>query len=304
MIKFYEKRNIFFIISILIFVIGIISVFTSGLNLDISFKGGAIIKYTYDSEIDVNAVEDVVKNTLGRNVSIQTTNDLATGENKIALNLAGNEGISAQEQKELDDALKEKFENNNLELSESNIVEPFIGKRFLQNGILAIIVSAILIVFYVWIRFSKISGLSAGVMALVALLHDCLMVFFVFAIFKLPINESFIAVILTIIGYSINDTIIIYDRIRENALLSRKYDVVELVNISINQSLSRSINTTLTTIISVIILLVFAYVYGIESIVIFALPMAIGMLSGSYSSICLAGPLWVMWQKKRQKLII
>ena len=136
-------------------------------------------------------------------------------------------------------------------------------------------------------------------MAVVALLHDVLFVFTTFIIFRMPINDNFIAIVLTILGYSLNDTIVIYDRIRENKrLLGKKYTTGELVNLSINQSLTRTINTSVMTVLAMAVVLVVALMYNVESIVSFALPMIIGMIAGVYSSICIAGPLWVMWQER------
>lgn len=301
MIKFYKNRYKFFAVSLILIVLGFVFLGINGMDLSIQFKGGAILKYTYQNEINTEQVAEVVNQTLNRSADVQLTTDLATNSQKVVISLAGTEGVSAQDQEALDNALKAAFPSNDLNLSESNIVQAFIGKKFLQNSMIALILSSILIVVYVAIRFQKISGLSAGVMALVALFHDVAIVFFTFIVFKLPINESFIAVALTIIGYSINDTIVIYDRIRENNLLSRKMSLSDLVDKSITQSLSRSLNTSLTTVISITIVYIFASVYNIESIKVFALPMMIGLISGTYSTIFIAGPLWVMWQNHKTK---
>lgn len=301
MIKFYKNRYKFFAVSLILIVLGFVFLGINGMDLSIQFKGGAILKYTYQNEINTEQVAEVVNQTLNRSADVQLTTDLATNSQKVVISLAGTEGVSAQDQEALDNALKAAFPSNDLNLSESNIVQAFIGKKFLQNSMIALILSSILIVVYVAIRFQKISGLSAGVMALVALFHDVAIVFFTFIVFKLPINESFIAVALTIIGYSINDTIVIYDRIRENNLLSRKMALSDLVDKSITQSLSRSLNTSLTTVISITIVYIFASVYNIESIKVFALPMMIGLISGTYSTIFIAGPLWVMWQNHKTK---
>lgn len=302
MIKFYENRKKFFTISIVIMILGIVSLFVNGINLSIQFKGGAIIKYSFTGDINIQEVEELSSTVLNRNTEVQVTEDLATKSKKVVLNLAGNSGLDANEQDKLDSELKEKFPDANLELSESNIVQPFIGKRFLTNGIKAIVLASIFIILYVWIRFKKISGLSAGVIGLIALLHDCLIVFFSFTLLKMPINDSFIAVTLTIIGYSINDTIVIYDRIRENKSLYAKRPYEDLVNDSINQTLTRSINTTVTTVVCVLIVYIFAFLYNIESIKTFALPMLIGLISGCYSTVCLAGPMLVMWHKRKENL--
>lgn len=299
MIKFYEKRKIFFAISLTIMLIGVIAIFVNGINLSIQFKGGAIIKYSFVGDLDVEAVSNKASELLNRNTEVQVTQDLATKSKKIALNLAGNNGLAADEQDKLDNALKTEFPDANLQLSESNVVQPFIGKRFLTNGMIAIGLSSLFIILYVWIRFKRISGLSAGVISLIALLHDMLIVFFTFILFKIPINDSFIAVTLTIIGYSINDTIVVYDRIRENKPHYTKKPYENLINDSINQTLGRSVKTSVTTVISVLIVYIFAYMYNIESIKTFALPMMIGLISGCYSTVCLAGPMMVMWHKKK-----
>jgi preprotein translocase SecF subunit len=282
--------------------LGVISIFVNGINLSIQFKGGAIIKYSYTGDIDADKAGDLATSVLNRDTEVQITEDLATKSKKIAFNLAGNSGLDAAEQDKLDTALKAAFPDINLKLSESNVVEPFIGKKFLQNGLIAIALSSVFIILYVKFRYEKISGLSAGVIGLIALAHDVLVVFFSFILFKIPLNDSFIAVTLTIIGYSINDTIIIYDRIRENKPAFERKPFEDLVDTSINQSLTRSINTSVATAASVLIVCIFAFLYNIDSIKSFAMPMFVGIISGSYSTICLAGPMLVMWHKRQEQL--
>ncbi|MCK9479882.1 MAG: protein translocase subunit SecF [Firmicutes bacterium] len=304
MIKFYNNRWRYFIISIVALAVGVIAFFINGVSLDIQFKGGAIIKYSYTGDVDFSEVSAIVTEKLNRGVEIQeTTSNVDNVETKsIVLNLADNEGLSEDEQIALDEALKERFPNSDLTLTGSSVVKPFIGRRFFITSIRAVLLASLLIMIFIWYRFRKISGASAGVMALVALLHDVAIVFFVFIVFKMPINDSFIAAALTIVGYSINDTIVIYDRIRENRrLLGVKVPVDELVDKSINQSLVRSINTSITTFVSITIVYIFALIYNIDSIKSFALPMMFGIVSGCYSSVCLAGPLWVSWQKFKSK---
>lgn len=302
MIRFFENRNKFFIFSAALFLIGFIAFLINGISLDIQFKGGSILKYTYTKAVDKDKAATIASDTLGRKVDVQETEDFIKKEKKLVLNVAGNQGISAQDQGKLDTALKDAFKDSGLALSESNNVEPFIGKRFLFNGMLAIVLASLMIMGYVWYRFKRIASLSLGVMALVALLHDVLMVLVTFIVFKIPINDAFIAVVLTILGYSINDTIVIYDRIRENSRFMKPTTPVdELVNISITQSLTRSINTTAATFVSMLIVYIFAAIYNIESIKNFSLPMLVGILTGCYSTIFIAGPLWVMWQKRKQQ---
>ncbi len=300
MINFYKNRKIFFVISSMIMIIGIAALFINGVDLSIQFKGGAIIKYSYTGEIDADLAAKKATEVLSRNTEVQLTEDLATHSKKLVLNLSGNSGLEAGEQDELDQVLKEEFPEANLTLAESNVVEPFIGKRFLINGMTAIALTALFIIIYVKFRFKKISGTSAGVISLIALVHDVLVVFFTFVIFKMPINDSFIAVTLTIIGYSINDTIVVYDRIRENQPYFQKKTFEELVDASINQSLTRSIKTSVTTGVCILIVYILAFAYNIDSIKIFSIPMFIGIVSGCYSTICIAGPMLVMWHNKNQ----
>jgi preprotein translocase SecF subunit len=303
-IGFYKKRWIFFSISLFIFIIGICAIFINGVQLDIQFKGGALLKYTYTGEIDDNAAADMISGMLNRPVSTQVTTDFKTGEKRLVINIAGNYGLDAKDQQRLDSVLKEKFPNAGLDLSGSSMVEPFFGKKFLQNGITAMILAACFVIIYVWIRFRRMGGLSAGIMALIALLHDITVVFVTCIVFKIPIGDSFIAVALTIIGYSINDTIVIYDRIRENHKKNPKLPLDTLTDLSINQSMMRSINTNIAVLISVSLIFILAFANSIESIQSFALPMAIGTISGCYSTVCIAGPLWVMWKKHEGRKVV
>ncbi len=298
-IDFYKKRWVFFGISIAIMLIGIISAFINGVQLDIQFKGGSLLKYSYVGDLDADAAADVVSTSLNRPVTTQLTSDIATGDKRLIINISGNYGVDTKDQDKFDAALKEKFPDAKLNLSESSMVEPFFGKKFLTNGITAILLSAVLVMIYVWIRFSRMGGLSAGVMALIALFHDVLVVFFTCVIFQIPIGDSFVAVTLSIIGYSVNDTIVIYDRIRENTKLHPKTPVDTLTNLSISQSITRSVNTNVAVLLSVSLVYVLAHINSIDSIQSFALPMAIGSISGCYSTICIAGPLWVMWKKRK-----
>lgn len=303
-IGFYAKRKVYFAISLAIMAIGIIMAFINGVQLDIQFKGGAMLKYTYVGDMDTDKAEDIAAKVMNRPVSSQLTEDISTGEDKLVLTFAGNYGVDPADQDKLDVQLKEAFPNSQLKQSEAVIVEPFFGKKFLNQGMLSIALSSLLVLCYVWIRFKIMGGLSAGVMALIALLHDCLVVFFTCVIFNIPIGESFVAVVLSIIGYSINDTIVIYDRIRENAKTYVGYPVEVVADLSITQSMTRSIITNVCVMISVSLVYILAFANNINSIQSFALPMAIGSISGCYSTICIAGPLWVIWKKKKGDTIL
>ena len=300
-IPFFEKRKYAFIFSIALIIAGFIISFVKGIDLDTQFAVGAILTYTCEGDIDTNAISDVAQEIVGRPATVQLTVDPATQTQKMVVTLAGNKSITPDQQKELGAALVEKV-GPSVALAESYIVEPYIGQKAMTNSIIAIILSAIFIIVYVWIRFTSLSGLSAGVMSVVALLHDMILVLFAFAVFGIPLNDAYVAVTLTIIGYSINDTIVLYDRIRENVNGDlRGKSVGELVSISITQVLGRSINTSLATVLCVFVVYVFALLYGINAIEVFALPMLFGLVSGCYSSIFIAAPLWASWKGRVKK---
>ncbi len=296
---FIGNTKKYFAFSIALLVIAFAAMLIFGVQLDIQFKGGALITYSYTGEIDRNEFTKSVQELLGQGVSVQESTDLATGKQNFVVSLAASQGLTAEKQLELTNALGEQYGGAGLETVSINVVDPTIGNEFLLKSLLAVAFAAVLMIIYTSIRFRMISGWSAGVMAVAALLHDLLMVFASFILFRFPINANFIAVCLTILGYSLNDTIVIYDRVRENKrLYGNRLSVAELMNKSLNQSLKRSLMTTITTVASMVVVSVVAYIYNVESILSFSMPMIIGMLSGVYSSLCIACPLWVLWQRK------
>ncbi len=301
-INFYKNRNIYFIISLCILLAGVIAAFTFGIKLDIQFQGGSVLKYSITDQIDVEEAGNLIEDALGKTTNCLEQTTQATGAKMLVVNLSDNNSITSQEQETVTNTLTKAYPNAGLKFETSQSVKPSTGVRFFRQGLLAIFLSFGLILVYVGFRFKKIGGFSAGFMAIVALFHDAFVVTSVFIIFQIPLNDSFIAAVLTIIGFSINDTIVIYDRIRENKqVMSSKTTTEELVNTSITQSMSRSINTNIAVFVSITIVYVFAQIYNIESIKDFALPMMFGTISGCYSTICIAGPLWVMWKNHEQK---
>lgn len=300
-IPFYQKKYIFAIISGFVILSGIAGCFFYGVKLDTQFTGGAVLSYSVSEQADTGKIQEAIEKETKRPVTVQIKEDNMTGLKRLSVTLAGNAGMSPEEQKAITDTINSTIGKNDAKLSETFVVEPYIGAKALKNAAAAIILSLIFIVVYVWIRFSVISGLSAGITAMIALVHDVFVVFFAFVLFQIPLNDAFVAVVLTIIGYSINDTIVIYDRIRENRKHDSKMPVDTLVNVSTSQTLGRSINTSATTGICVLILMVASVYFHIESIMEFSLPMFFGILTGCYSSICVAGTLWAMWEKKKGK---
>lgn len=304
-IDFVGNRKIYFSISLGIILIGLIFNFIFGTELDIQFTGGAIAKYSYTGDIEENQLKDIIQKSTDEIVSVQISKDMTSSsedKNIVSVEFSGNNEISLDQQKELTNSLTDTFPDNKIEQLEVSSVDPSMGKTFFLKCMTAIGIASLLMVLYVAFRFRKISGFSAGVMALVALLHDVVMIYFTFIIFRMPLDDSFIAVVLMILGYSLNDTIVIYDRIRENKkLMSKKTPLRDLVNFSINQTFGRTLNTSISTLIAIVTVLVVALVFNLSSVVSFALPMVIGIISGCYSSICIASPLWVLWREYKDK---
>ena len=303
--KIYDiigKRKIFFIISSAILLLTVVFSFVFGVKLDIEFVGGSMATYSYTGNVDVDQARAVTEETLGMQVSIQQSQDIATGKENLVISVNSTESLTKDEQAAMTDALKREFSENEFNLEQINNVDPVIGREFLLKYLLAVGVASLLMIIYIAFRFRKIGGWSAGVMAVLALLHDAVVIYAVFVIFQIPLNNNFIAAVLTILGYSINATIVVYDRVRENQrLMGSKVPVAELVNTSVNQSLSRSINTTVATIIALVSACVLALIFNVNTILTFAFPLIIGMISGVYSSLCISSSLWVVWQEHKKK---
>ena len=301
-IDFVGKKKIFFGISIGIIVLGIIFNFIFGTRLDIQFSGGATLTFSYTGEVDQNSLYDFIQEKTTDKITTSFSQDLMgnTGNN-VSVQFSGNNSIETEIQKNLESNLQAQYPDNNFVCLEASSVDASMGFMFLLKCLAAVALASILMVIYVTIRFKKIGGLSAGVMALVALFHDVAMIYFMYVIFQMPIDSNFIAVVLMIIGYSLNDTIVIYDRVREQRrLMGRSTDIGTIFNVSCTKTIKRTIMTSVTTFAAILIVYIVATVFNIASVKGFALPMMIGVISGCYSSICIAGPLWVMWQNHKK----
>lgn len=305
-LNFIGKSKVFFGISLAIIAIGLICNIIFGATLDIQFKGGTIVSYTFVGEIDQEALKDAIQSATPDNqVSFTITQDIMnnTEDNDayaVSIQFSGNESISSDVMSGITDTLEEKFPDNNFQYKENSSVEAAMGLKFLLKCLTAVAIASILMVIYVTLRFKRIGGLSAGVMALVALFHDVAMIYFMYVIFRMPIDSSFIAVVLMIIGYSLNDTIVIYDRVREERRIAGpKADIADVFNHSASKVMGRTIATSVTTLVAIGTVYVVALVFNLSSVQAFALPMMIGIVSGCYSSLCIAGPLWVAWNKRK-----
>ncbi len=299
-----ERKRIWFGISIFVIVIGFVflpihsGTEDSELNYDIEFAGGTSTLVTTDTVMFENVEE------LQAGVGELVTE--ATGDETPQMNVV--KGVEGQGQfviktKDLDTeqglllrtALMEEFDIEPANI-ESETISATISSEMSRDAIIAVIVASIFILLYVTFRFHDF---RFGVAAVIALVHDVAIVFAVYSILFIPINNSFIAAMLTIVGYSINDTIVLFDRVRENQKSMKRGDYRGVINVSISQTISRSINTSLTTFAMIFVL----NLLGVASIKEFALPLMVGIASGTYSSIFIASPLWYLFKKKEEAKI-
>jgi SecD/SecF fusion protein len=177
-----------------------------------------------------------------------------------------------------------------------------MGTKFLQKSLVAVVFALVLILLYIALRFKNIGGMTGGMMAILALVNDLMVVFGTFVVMRNALDGNFIAAMLTILGYSINDTVVVYDRIRENrGLMDKKTAFPVLVDASVNQSARRTIITTVTTVVALGVMCVVAKLYGLDSIFAFAFPLMMGMLSGVYTSLCVSTSAWVLWSERKGK---
>ena len=281
-----RRRKVWYAISMLLIIPGLISLMLQGLNLGIDFTGGNILEVRFDKQVQVKELREAL-----REYKLQDTMIQKSGKSDFFIRTRE---LSLEESNNVINSLKSKL--GDLTVLRNELVGPIIGKELTQKALLALFAASLLMLGYISWRFE----FKQGVAALLALLHDVLVVVGVFSIFQLEVESSFVAAVLTIIGYSINDTIVIFDRIRENMLNRKKGQTLEeLVNSSLWQTMARSINTVLT----VVFVLLALYFLGGSTIKNFVLAMLIGVVSGCYSSIFNASPVWVdlrlMEEKKK-----
>lgn len=298
---FCAKKKV--ILGILIGVLAalVIGIIARGVDLAIEFKGGTIISYTYQGDVDTKAVSDTVKSIVNTSITVRTGESLDSDAKQITISFTSNEGLTADRQTELTNALRENFADNDFALYDSNDVAPTSGREFLLKCFVAVIFAAIVVIIYIAIRFRNIGGWSAGVCSVFALLHDILVAVTVTILFGFEFNSNLVAVILTILGYSINNTIVIYDRIREDRKLMPKASLDELINVSCTQSLTRSIRTSITTISTMLIVTIVVLIKGYDSLLSFSVPLMFGLISGTYSSLFVAPVTWSWWKNKQAK---
>lgn len=296
---FCSKRRMILIITVIVLIVTVIGSIVRGLNLAIEFKGGTLITYTYTGDIDISTAEAAVSEITGTAVKIRSGESLDSGNKELTVSFTSDTGLTVDRQTELTDALQAKFPDNAIELFDSNDVNPSTGKEFFLKCIIAVLFAAFLIIIYIAVRFRKIGGWSAGFCSVLALLHDLVVAFAVTVLCGFEINSNTVAVILTILGYSINNTIVIYDRIRENQQLTPKAPLNDIINLGCSQSLTRSIRTSITTIGTMLIVTIVVFISGYDSLLGFSVPLMFGLISGTYSSLFVAPVTWSWWMEKK-----
>lgn len=298
-IDFLGKRKVFFIVSIVVILCVPIGMFAfhastgKALNYGLDFQGGTSTNVTFPEEmsmddIDANVVPIIEDITGDPNVQATKVVDSAQVIFKT-------QELDLETRNELDETLAEKFDVDK-DLIQAESISSTISGEMRRDAIVAVIVSAIFMLIYIWFRFKDIRFAGSAVLAL---MHDVLFVLAFYVLARVSVGNTFIACMLTILGYSINATIVIFDRIRENLHGAKKHpDLKEIVNMSITQTLTRSIYTSLTTFIMVVLL----FIMGVSSIREFAAPLMVGILCGAYSSVCITGALWYVMKTRKEKV--
>ena len=299
-VNFVSKRKIFISISALVIATGVAFATINGVkgngsfNLDLEFSGGTSTTVNFDKEYTLDEVEKEIIPEIKKATGLSTVQQQAVkGTNQVIFKT---KWLTEKQQNSFYSLLKDKYnvDVTNPDKLSSEKISATISSEMRRDAIIAVIVATICMLIYIWIRFRDVKFATS---AIIALIHDVLIVITFYIISRIPVGNTFIACMLTIVGYSINATIVIFDRIRENMKIMTKSTLSEVVNSSITSTLSRSINTSLTTFIMVLML----YILGVSSIREFAAPIMVGILAGGYSSVCITGALWFMMKKSSYK---
>lgn len=297
-IDFVGHRKIFFAIAIVFILVGPVTMLvrhaqgTNALNYSLEFMGGTSTTVTFNKEYSIEELEQEVQPyieevTGDANIQMQRV----TGSNQVVIKTRA---LSMEEREELETSLTENFGIDASNIATESI-SATVSNEMRNDAVTAIVIAILLMLVYIWFRFSDVRFATSAVLALS---HDVLVVLGCYAVMWISVGNTFIACMLTIVGYSVNATIVIFDRIREHLHTMGKNEKMEdLVNISITQTLTRSIYTSLTTFVTVAVL----YILGVSSIREFALPLMTGILCGAFSSVCITGPLWYVMRTKLQK---
>ena len=293
MLNIVGNKKIYLTISIILMVVSAASLLIQGFNLDTDFAGGMAVTYGINGEFEVKDVEAVVSEALGVNQKASSVQK--SDNNEVVIKFGYDNALKTEEERtafsnEKIEAITKHLSDKygEVEMKNKDVVSPSTGKELARSAVWMSIFAALAILIYVTFRFE----FTSGVCAVLALVHDILILCGIYSLFRIAIDTNFIAAVLTVLGYSINATIVIFDRIRENTRHAKKQTYSEIANTSINQTINRSINTTITTLLTIGMV----YILGVTSIKVFALPIIIGILIGTYSSIFMAGSVWATWK--------
>lgn len=301
MFSIMKHKWVFMGISFALMIVLVISLIVRGFNLDTDFAGGIAVTYEIKTDFNTEDVQKIVDEALGSHQSpssIQRSNNdevvVKFGYENDLKTEADRSAFSLDRVTKITTALQEKYDPNasgddsKVLLKNQDIISPSTGQDLARSALWMSILACIAILFYVTLRFEFVSG----VVAIFALIHDVLLLLGLYSIMQWSVDTNFIAAILTVLGYSINNTIVIMDRVRENTRRARKESYSEIADKSILQTMNRSLNTTITTLLTIGMV----YILGVKSIQVFALPIIIGIVIGFYSSVFVAGPLWATWR--------
>ena len=284
MFNIVKNRFVLYSVSAVIILIGVVMAFVNGgFNLDVEFAGGTEIYAELGKEFDSNAMQKAVDAVTEKNAKVQTV-DGTNASIKLA-------EVSDEEITAIREVLVKDFKVDEKAISENTISET-VGNELKKNALVGALIAVVLMLIYIWIRFELLSGFAA----VCALIHDVLIMLSAYAIFQIPVDTSMIAAVLTILGYSINATIVLFDRVREASRLQHKEAFETIVQKSVKDTMGRSINTTITTLIVLVVL----WILGVDSIRTFTLPIIVGVVAGFYSSVFLSGNFWIFFKKLRK----
>ena len=280
MLNVMKHYKLWFAFSGAVILLGFVMMLFNGLNLGIDFTGGTMLQVEIGKEISVAEISDVIK-------SFDLNPDIVhSGLEKTEVIIKTKASLDNDLRKEVFGALKEAYGLEDSALKGAEQFGPAMGKEIRNRAIISVLIASVVMLIYISIRFETVFGIAA----IIALFHDVLFLISIYAIFGIAVNSSFIAAVLTIVGYSINDTIVVFDRVRENVKREKSKEHFEIINTSVSQTMTRTLNTSLTTLIVIGAL----YVLGVTSIKEFAFPLFVGISVGTYSSIFIASPAWAL----------
>ena len=294
---FCSKKALILVVGIIVLAALIVGIIIRGDNRSIEFKGGTMKTYTYEkgNSIDKSKVKEIVGTLTSSKITVREGEDAKTGAPQFTINLRTGD-FDIESQNKLTDLLKAEYPEHGIVASDATTVTSSTGNEFLLKCVVAVVFAAIIIIIYVAIRFRRIGGWSAGACSVLALLQDIVTAMAVSYLFGFEFSANTVAVILTILGYSINNTIVIYDRIRENRKLMQKASLNEVINTGCSQSLTRSIRTSITTISTMLIITIVVLAKGYTSLLSFSVPLMAGLISGTYTSLFVAPVTWSWWK--------